>query len=109
MQHINEARDYLLGGSYEIRFCADINYEMLIIDNSAAVMFFRMDDPDKRSWIQHADPIHVAFVHTLFNNLMAKSIRLSDVSDMDANQLRAWLRQAHEDLLKPVKPGNTWG
>jgi hypothetical protein len=102
-QHIESSRVYL-SGSYEIWLCTNIDYEMLLIDNSEAVMFFHMDDPERRSWIEHADPIHVAVVRNMYSVLIKKSKRLievcPDVFHMNAIQIRACLQQARDDLLE---------
>jgi hypothetical protein len=105
IKHIENVRVYLRT-LYEIRFCANINYEMLIIDNAEAAIFFRTDDRERRSWIHHADPLHIAFVQARFSALMAESRALPpDVSRMDAEHIRDWLERTRADLLRPVRPG----
>jgi hypothetical protein len=72
---------------------------MLIIDNSEAVMFFRTDDVERRSWTEHADPVHVAAVQQLYDDLLARSERLGDISRMNWDEVRKWLEETRTKLL----------
>jgi len=109
VDHIDRCGDYLRDPDrYELRFCANVNYEMLIVDNSDAVMFFRMDEGEKRSWVRHADPIHVALVQDMYASLVAKSEQLIDVSTMPPDEIRQWLVATRAKLLGTSPDPRPW-